>query len=72
LPLRFALQIPLKQQSQHKREVRGLSFMLAKDCDFNKKTRIVTFRNAEDFLLLLNSSKEVSFDEIHRAFQFQK
>jgi len=45
---------------------------LSKDCYFNKKTRIVTFRNAADFLLLLNSSKEVSFDEIHRAFQFQK
>lgn len=47
-------------------------FFVAKDCCFNKKTRIVTFRNAADFLLLLNSSKEVSFDEIHRAFQFQK
>ena len=45
---------------------------LAKDCYFNKKTRIVTFRNAAGFLLFLNSSKEVSFDEIHRAFQFQK
>ena len=45
---------------------------MAKDCYFNKMEVIVKFRNAADFLLLLNSSKEVSFDEIHRAFQFQK
>ena len=50
----------------------GGFFSLAKDCYFNKMEVIVKFRNAADFLLLLNSSKEVSFDEIHRAFQFQK
>ena len=45
---------------------------MAKDCCFNKIEVIVKFRNAADFLLLLNSSKEATFDEIHRAFQFQK
>ena len=45
---------------------------MAKDCYFNEMEVIDKFRNAADFLLLLNSSKEVSFDEIHRAFQFQK
>ena len=45
---------------------------MAKDCDFNNFVVIVKFRNAAGFLLLLYRSKEVSFDEIHRAFQFQK
>ena len=46
--------------------------VLAKDCYCNKMEVIVKFRNAADFLLLLNSSKVVSFYEIHRAFHFQK
>ena len=50
---------------------KSLPFM-AKDCYFNKFGVIVRFRNAAGFLLLLYRSKEASFDEIHRAFQFQK
>ena len=45
---------------------------MAKDCYFNKTTRIAKFRDAKVFLLRLNIIKAVSFDEIRRAFLFQK
>jgi len=43
---------------------------MAKDCYFNKSTRIVKCCNAKVFLL--NNMKAESFDEIRRAFLFQK